>query len=341
MDLDTFLTTLYVLVDDWYKAEGVKWAQRHKAGEVQMSDSEVLTVALVGQWQVGVPWRSERGLVRYMQAHGRQWFPKMLERSAFNLRVRNLYRLLVALQVYLSQQFTAEEQVYEVGDGLPLPVCSLGQVAREPHHRWLMDTSRGHGGTQGGWFFGQRWWVSVTADGVITGWVVATAHLNERWLLEALLSTRGADGEVRAPLPDAHTARANRPTPPVGFIGGCFAAGRFTPVPYLVDRGLNGGRWQRHWQDYYQAQVIAIPPANSADFQAWTPADCRWHASVRQVIEGVFAIMDAVFGIKRVNAHSQWGQYTRLAAKAAAYNFALWLNRRLNRPVAAVATLLC
>lgn len=341
MDLDTFLTTLYVLVDDWYKAEGAARAQRRKAGEMQMSDSEVLTVALAGQWQVGVPWRSERGLVRYMRAHGRQWFPQMLERSAFNLRVRNLCTLMAALQRWLGKQLSSEGSLYEVGDGVPLPVCSLGQVAREPRRRWLMGSSRGHGGNHGGWFFGQRWWVSVTADGAITGWLVAAAHINERWLLEALLSRRGGDGEVRAPLDDAHTARAQRATPPDGFIGGFFAAGAFSSVPYIVDRGLNGGRWQRHWRAYSHASVIAIPPVHSADFQAWTPADCRWHASARQVIEGVFAIMEGVFGVKRVNAHSQWGQYTRLAAKAAAYNLALLLNQRLGRPLAAVATLIC
>lgn len=340
MDLDTFLTTLYVLVDDWYRAEGATLAQRRKAGEQHMSDSEVLTVALAGQWQVGVPWRSERGVVRYMQAHGRQWFPRMLARSAFNLRVRNLCSVLAALQRFVSQQLDATTSLYEVGDGVPLPVCSLATAAREPR-RWLADTSRGHGGNHGGWFYGQRWWVSVTSDGVITGWVVAAAHLNERWLLEALLSTRAGDGELRAPEVDHHVAIAERPQPPLAFIGGQWAAGRFCGAPYIVDRGLNGRCWRRHWHDDYHAQVIAIPSVHSADHRAWTRADCRWHARVRQVIEGAFAILEAVFGIKRVNAHSQWGQYTRLAAKAAAYNLALLLNRQLDRPLAAVTTLLC
>ncbi len=41
MDLDTFLTTLYVLVDDCYQAEGARSVQQRKAGEQHMSDSEV------------------------------------------------------------------------------------------------------------------------------------------------------------------------------------------------------------------------------------------------------------------------------------------------------------
>ncbi|MHB8629509.1 MAG: hypothetical protein ACYDBJ_23795 [Aggregatilineales bacterium] len=60
MDLDTFLTELYVLVDDWYKAEiGVRVPV---GAREQMSDSEVMTVALAGQWRVGVSWRSERSV---------------------------------------------------------------------------------------------------------------------------------------------------------------------------------------------------------------------------------------------------------------------------------------
>jgi len=340
MDLDTFLTTLYVLVDDWYKYEGASKLARRKAGELKMSDSEVLTVAIAAQWRVGVPWQSERGVVRYLQAHGQRWFPKMLQKSAFNERVRNLWSALVALQTYLGKELGTETSLYEVGDGLPLPVCSLSTAAREPR-RWLAESSRGHGGNHGGWFFGQRWWVNVTPLGAITGWVVGAAHINERWLFEALLSTRAGDGELRGPCPDRHQPIAERPLPPLGFIGGRFAAGGFRDVPYLADRGLNGVRWQRHWREYYRADVITIPPTNTPDFRRWTRADCRWHARVRQVIESVFAIMDGVFGIKRVNAHSQWGQYTRLAAKAAAYNAALLFNRRLGRPLTAVATLLC
>jgi hypothetical protein len=339
MDIDTFLTTLYVLIDDWYQAEVAPLLAQRRGRAVTMSDSEVLTVALAGQWQVGVPWRSERGVVRYLQQHGRPWFRTMLGRSAFNQRVRNLCTVLAALQRHLASVMAAAEPLYEVADGVPLPVCSLGQAARAPQ-RWLMQTSRGHGGNHGGWFFGQRWWVSATADGVITGWLVGSAHLNERWLLEAFLSQRAGDGELRGPRADPHTARAERITVPGGFIGGHFAVGDAGALPYLVDRGLNGGRWQQHWHEYYAASVLAIPPANSAAFQTWTPSACRQHAGLRQVIEGVFAILDGVFGLKRVNAHSQWGQYTRLAAKAAAYNMALLLNRLLNRPLLAVATLL-
>ena len=78
-----------------------------------MSDSEVLAVAIVGQWRVGVPWYSERSLVRYMHKHGLGMFPTMLQRSAFNRRVRYLLGALVELQQIIATALETPEDVYD------------------------------------------------------------------------------------------------------------------------------------------------------------------------------------------------------------------------------------
>lgn len=81
MDMDTFLTTLYVLIDDWYQAEMAEQLKRRAGPPLRMSDSEVLTIAIASRWRAGVPWHSERGIGRYLEAHGRQWFPQLLKRT--------------------------------------------------------------------------------------------------------------------------------------------------------------------------------------------------------------------------------------------------------------------
>lgn len=339
MDLDTFLTVLYVLVDDWYKAEGASLVKRHKGGKLLMSDSEVLTLALISQWESGVPWRSERGLVRYLHAHGRSWFPHMLQVSAFNRRVRHLCTALAALQRWVAGLLEQADAVYEVMDGLPLPVCSLSQTLREKQH-WLGQVSaKGHGGTHGGWFYGQRWWVCVSAHGAIRDWLLARADINERWVLDAFLAARAGVSPVDAP-EDRNKSQATRPERPVGFIGGYFAVGKASGEPALVDRGLNGERWRQHWEADYQARLVSVPPDNAPERDLWTRDDCKSHASRRQVIETVFTFLTAVFGVKHTRAHSLWGQYTRLAAKAAAFNCGLWINRQLGRSPFALATLI-
>ena len=67
MDLDTFITTLYVIVDDWFREKGMAEKLKRPGTRPEMSDSEVLAVALAGQWRKGLSWDSERSLVRYMQ----------------------------------------------------------------------------------------------------------------------------------------------------------------------------------------------------------------------------------------------------------------------------------
>ncbi len=60
MDLETFFTEWYGIVDDCYTAQLAGQVHKHAGAMEQLSDREVLTIAIAGQWRVGVPWQSER-----------------------------------------------------------------------------------------------------------------------------------------------------------------------------------------------------------------------------------------------------------------------------------------
>jgi len=337
MDLETFLTTVYVIVDDWYKAHMTQALKRTAGRKPRMSDSEVLTLALAGQWQVGVPWRSERGLVRYIQAHHRAMFPTMLQSSAFNRRARHLWGALLALQQWLADQLETPTDLFECVDCLPIPAATLMQLGREKGH-WLWDSTIGYGA--GDWFWGDHLLMSVTRSGIITGWLVGAAHINDRWLMEIFVSTRAGHPRLAQPPRRVKDARAQATPPPTGcFIGAFQAVGVAKRRPYLADRNFNGRRWREQWWRKDQALVITVPPASEAP--GWSAVWKRWLNHHRQIIDTVFARLDQTFGIKHLRAHSRWGQYTRLAAKTAAYNLAAFLNRLLQRPLGAVETLLC
>jgi hypothetical protein len=336
MDLETFLTLLYVWVDDWYKFEGASLMRRHAGPALQMSDSEVLTVALAGQWRVGVPWQSERGVVRYMQKHGRGWFPTMLQRSAFNQRVRQIWGCFVRLQQVVGRWLETAETAYACVDSVPLPACSLAQALKGNSH-WLWWSSKGHGGTQGGWFFGEQLLLAVHQHQAITGWLVGPAHSDDRWMMQALVSTRAGRMTLLAPAPDRRQKVAPQVPPPGSILPMC-AANAGHPYPYLADRGFNGTRWHRHWAQWH-AVVLSQPPDNAPD--AWEVRHARGLRSRRQLVETIAARLVDVFGLHRLQAHSRWGQLTRIAAKCAAYNLGVWLNRQLGRPDGALATLIC
>jgi hypothetical protein len=276
-------------------------------------------------------------MVRFMQHDGRRWFPHMLGRSAFNERARQLWAALVELHHYLAKTLTRAEDLYECADCVPLPACSLAQSRKQGH--WLWASRIGWGGNHGGWYYGEQLLVSALPSGVVTGWLLGPADTDDRWLLEAFLSQRTGQMQVAGPARDAKQVRSRSRPPIRPAIGPVHsAAGQGHPRPYLADQGFNGPRWQQHWAHQYGAHVLTVPPANVPG--AWPASTKRWLGRCRQIIDTAFAWLTACFSLAHLQAHSRWGQFTRLAAIFAAFNFGIFCNRLLQRPDGALATLL-
>jgi hypothetical protein len=91
LDLETFLIALYVIVDDLYQSDIAPRMPACGRPGAQMSDSEVLCLGLAGQWRSGVPWKSERGILRYVRKHLRQLL--RAGRCWGLCRYRNLFHL--------------------------------------------------------------------------------------------------------------------------------------------------------------------------------------------------------------------------------------------------------
>ena len=91
LDLETFLIVLYVIVDDLYQSHIQPQMPACGGPAARMSNSEVLCLGLATQWRSGVPWQSERGIMRYVRKHLRHLFPTVLTQSAFNRRLRRLW----------------------------------------------------------------------------------------------------------------------------------------------------------------------------------------------------------------------------------------------------------
>ena len=70
--------------------------------------------------------------------------------------------------------------------------------------------------------------------------------------------------------------------------------------------------------------------------QADPQGAARWVASLRQVVETVFHTLSARFGLTFPRARTYWGLLTRLGAKIAAFNLAVYVNLLFNRPMFAI-----
>ena len=151
------------------------------------------------------------------------------------------------------------------------------------------------------WVYGFKVALSVRPKGVIMGFGLAEANSDERPIGEFLVSSDGYDA-------------------------------------YLADKGFSSVDWEKQWLQKYGALVAATPQESAR--RAWPEQARRWAAGKRQLIEGVIDQLKDIFALERHRAKTLEGLRTRLAAKVAAYTVGQVLNKRLERPIRHLASLL-
>ena len=325
LDLETFLVALYVIVDDFYQSDIKPCMPAGGGPPAQMSNSEMLCLGLAAQWRSGVPWKSERGIMRYVRKHLRHLCPIALTQSAFNRRLRRLWGAFILIQDAVADQLAQDD--YDVMDGFPIPVA---HGARSFNPGWLADIARIGKGGNDRYFYGVRMMMVINQNGVATGWALASGTVQERWVAELLFSTRAGIPGLQGPL----DAQGQKPkvAPPEEWMAVVPSSGAASQKPILSDGGFRGDDWLEHWAKAYGARVYPLPKAAPR-------AERRWLSSARQVVETTFANLSESFGLKYPGAHSTWGLLMRVAAKVAAYNLGMMSNRLLGRPDFAFATL--
>jgi len=297
VDIDPFLTTLYVMIDDFCKASLP--TEAHPGPPAALSRSEVLTLAIFGQWQ---EFGSERGFYRYAQRYLRAAFPSLPTRAQFNRQLRHQQPILVLCALHIVQLLAAQPWPYEALD-------SSGVPTREAKRRgpgWLPGLANIGWSNRLGWYEGFHLLLAVNPVGVITGFGFGPASTKDQLL--------------------ADTFFALRCFPQPQWPG----AGAPAPGPYVVDKGFEGAADHRAWYQHYGARVICPPKRNST--QPWSKRLRRWLAGIRQMVETVYDKLYHTFRLDRERPHDLGGFQARLAAKIALHNFCLWFNEQLGRP---------
>ena len=86
MDLETFLVSLYVVVEEWWKRHHPR-PLRRVGRPSALTEAEVLTLAILAQW---TRFRSERDFWRFADVYLRAYFPDLVGQSQLNRRIRAL-----------------------------------------------------------------------------------------------------------------------------------------------------------------------------------------------------------------------------------------------------------
>ena len=163
LDLDTFLTALYTTVDDLYSEHYAHRKPQRPGRRPELSDSEVLTLAVCAQW-FGT---SERAFIRHASEHWRSYFPRLLNQSSYNRRIRDMTGVLADLVGVVASEMRAYAAPYQAIDTVPVP---LMRRCRGKRQRLFGDEAAvGRGGSDRDWYYGCKLMVSVTPEGISTG----------------------------------------------------------------------------------------------------------------------------------------------------------------------------
>lgn len=214
VDRNTFLTTLYVMADDFCK-QNMTFAPQ-PGPEASLEPGEVITLALFEQfWH----FRSERAFYEYAQKHLKGYFPSLPARTQFNRLVRHHWETIVVFWQYLVDQMEVQKVTFEVLDTVPIPVRNIKRRGRG----WLAGMANIGWSTRLGWYNGFHGLISVNPIGVITGYAFASASEKDQPMADTFLALR------RYPQEDLPTA------------------GRYTLAYYLADNGFKGRKNANHW----------------------------------------------------------------------------------------------
>jgi hypothetical protein len=123
LDVDTFLTTLYVTVDEFCQSRAPK---RVPGPEASLCASEVITLAIFARWS---RFGSERDFYRYAETNLRCAFPTLPSRPQFNRLVRSCTELIEAFFLHLVTLLQARKYPYQALDGWPDRLTSDGPTA--------------------------------------------------------------------------------------------------------------------------------------------------------------------------------------------------------------------
>jgi len=304
LDLDTFLTTLYVMVDDLLKHLP---ENASKPGpKPSLCRSEIVTLALFSQWK---QFSRETGFVSYAKRHLRGAFPGLPSRTQFNRAVRSHHDAIVAVGQALVRQLGSQNQLYEVLDGMGVKVRNHRRRGRG----WLAGIAQIGFSNRLGWYEGFHLLTAVDPKGVLTGFAVAPASVNEQPFAEDFLAARAA---------------------PVARLA---MVGQNATGVYLADTGFEGRERHQQWRNDYGATML-VPPRNDRK-HAWPRPWRRDHARLRQVVESVHSTWTGQFRLDDERPHTLSGFLARFAAIAALYNACISINRSLGRADLAFADL--
>ena len=182
IDIESLLTIIYVLVDDWYKAEGWRLLAHKVGSKPTFSDSEMLTLMLAHEF---VPYPGETQYVGYIRANHLALVPKLVDQSQYNRRSRGLWQIMERLRQAWVRQLGGLDDKQLLLDTKPVPV--MGYSRSKQHSQFAGRAAYGYCAARKLHYFGYKLVSLITLNGLPVVYDIVPANLEERTAAESVL----------------------------------------------------------------------------------------------------------------------------------------------------------
>jgi hypothetical protein len=180
--ISDIMTIIFVLVDDWYQAEGVKLLRGKPGKKPEFTDSEIITLMLAQDY---IPYPSETQYVEFIRANHLDLFPKLVDQSQFNRRARALRLLVEQLRRYWITQKGWNCQTCYLMDTKPVPVLSYKR--NKKYSDFLGKAGYGVCISRNLKYFGFKLIAISTIRGIPVLYDLVPANSDERLAAEAII----------------------------------------------------------------------------------------------------------------------------------------------------------
>ncbi len=291
-------TYVYVTVDELFQT--YVQPHDHRPGpRSTFSDSEVITLTLVAEL---VRLDDETVFLDYVARNHRALFPLLPDRSRYNRRRRALGEAVNTIRRhllgFLLTLLPPDARPLCVLDSLPVPVVGFHHA--QGRHRWYGWASYGYNATKKQTIYGFKLHLLTTADGIITDFALAPAHLTDGSFTNQLLRDK-------------------------------------TDLLVLGDKAYINAELQG---DLHTAHgVTVLTPHRTNQREQLPEVLTRLVCHFRQMIETINSQLAGQFSIETNKAKCLSGLVARVQAKLAAHTLGLYLNVITGQPLRALAAL--
>jgi hypothetical protein len=283
-DLDTLLIALYVELTD-HIMPSLGFTRPAVGGVPEATDAELICLAVA---QAHLGYVKERRWLRAAPARVGHLFPRIPSQPRYNIRLRSLSTLMLHAMRYLAEHTDSNSDVVRLMDSTKI-ICGM---SRETVKRSNLFGYCGYGydASHTLYFWGMRLLLLVTADGLVTGFILFNPKQH---------------GEVEAARLML-TVPANSP-----------AAG----TTIVADKGFRSRAFATHLREQ-GLTLVREPYENEPDPDVYP----QW---LRQRVESVIESLKGQLGIEHPGAHQPDGLFTRVIQRLLALNTAIWHNWKI------------